>query len=291
MMSDRQGISPSQLADSGKSLGRRAFTLIELLVVIGIIAVLAGMLFPALSKARRKAEGIQCLSNLRQLQLSWASYAFDNLDRLAPNGGGVRNQPIVPGSLGSNWVNNLMTWENDPDNTNLAFQATASFTRYLSSTPAVYRCPSDHALSETQKRLGWKARVRSYSMNAMVGDAGPTMYYGINLNNPGYRQYLTLPSIRNPIRIFVFLDEHPDSIDDGYFLNRPDDGEWLDLPASYHNGACEFTFADGHAETHSWRFHETKPPPAEDAAKLPLPINADRRADFEWLAERISVER
>jgi prepilin-type N-terminal cleavage/methylation domain-containing protein/prepilin-type processing-associated H-X9-DG protein len=269
----------------------RGFTLIELLVVIAVIAILAGMLLPALAGARNRAVGIQCAVNLKQLSLSLVSYANDNQDLLAPNIGGSREYPTLKASLASNWVNNIMTWELDTDNTNLDFQTAASFTRYIGKAPSVYRCPSDHILSTIQKQHNWVARVRSYSMNAMVGDAGPTMRYGVNLNNPEYVQFLSLASFAQPANIFAFLDEHPVSINDGYFFNRPDEPHWQDLPASYHNGACSLVFADGHCETHRWTLPETKPPPIPDSLVFPIPVAVDRDADFRWLMERTSVER
>ena len=127
-------------------------------------------------------------------------------------------------------------------------------------------------------------------MNAMVGDAGENSLYGTNVFNPEYKQFKKSTEITRPSDIFVFLDEHPDSINDGYFLNRLEELEWIDLPASYHNGAANFTFADGHAEVHRWLNSATKPPARPDAAALPMPVDPAQRADFVWVTRRTSTE-
>ena len=128
-------------------------------------------------------------------------------------------------------------------------------------------------------------------MNAMVGDAGELMQGAANMNNPEYQQFLRLSDFQNPVGIFVFLDEQPDSINDGYFLNKNDEFEWIDLPAAYHGGAASLSFADGHFEFHSWRCASTKPPAKPDGAHLPFPVATTERADFSWLLERTSIER
>ena len=127
-------------------------------------------------------------------------------------------------------------------------------------------------------------------MNAMVGNAGQFLTAAGNVNNPYYRQFLKLGQIPQPSQIFVLTEEHPDSINDGYFLNQIDSMRWLDLPASYHNGAANLAFADGHVETHKWRFASTKPPARPDAAHLPFPVPAAERADFDWLMERTTID-
>jgi prepilin-type N-terminal cleavage/methylation domain-containing protein/prepilin-type processing-associated H-X9-DG protein len=270
---------------------RNGFTLLELLVVIGIIALLSGLLLPALARSRAKAGSLACMGNAKQLTLACLLYAADTDDRLPYNVGGGRGTPVPPQTLDLNWVNNTMSWELDSDNTNTAFMARSPLARYVPGALTSFTCPSDHVLSPVQRRAGWLRRVRSYSMNAMVGNAGPTMYRGTNLNNPDYRQFLKLSDIRDPANIFVFLDEHPDSINDAYFLNLADDLVWVDLPASYHNGAASFSFADGHVEAHRWLFGETKPPSRPDAAPLPFAVPPARRGDYDWLMVRTSVER
>lgn len=159
--------------------------------------------------------------------------------------------------------------------------------------------------------MGWSARARSYSMNAMVGNAGPASTNGYNVNNPDYRQFFKTADIPKPSEIFVFLDEHPDSIDDGYFINRayePDEPpyrgdtghyadtnsasgpDWTDLPASYHNRAAEFSFADGHCAPHRWRVPSTYPPPQPDAAGLPFNLAGSDQSDFNWVLRHMSAE-
>jgi prepilin-type processing-associated H-X9-DG protein len=125
-------------------------------------------------------------------------------------------------------------------------------------------------------------------MNASVGNAGYITKSGVNTNNPNFVQFFKLTSIPVPARIFVFLDEHPDSISDGYFVNRSSYPEWIRLPASWHNGAATFSFADGHAEIHSWKCPSTKPPSAPDASGLPIDVSDDP-LDFNWIIAHMSV--
>ena len=128
-------------------------------------------------------------------------------------------------------------------------------------------------------------------MNAMIGNAGPASTNGYNDNNPYYQQFFKITDISQPSQIFVFLDEHPDSIDDGYFINRAYEPEWIDLPASYHNRAAEFSFADGHSGPHRWRVPSTYPPPQPDAAGLPIDLNGSDQSDYDWVIQHMSAAR
>jgi len=268
-----------------------AFTLIELLVVIAIIAILAALLGTSVSRAKGKGQAISCLNNTKQFSLAWFLYASDYNDRLPYNFGGTISRGIGP-RLDYNWVNNIMTWNaEDTDNTNLAFVSKGSFASYVNRAYRIYRCPSDHVLSQAQRKAGWSARVRSYSMNAMVGDAGENSRYGTNFFNPEYIQFKRMSDFVNPAGIFVFLDEHPDSINDGYFLNRVDEFEWMDLPASYHDGAASFAFADGHLSLHRWTQSATRPAARPAAIDLPFSVSSEARADLDWVIQRTSDER
>ncbi|HUA67642.1 MAG TPA: hypothetical protein VMA13_03765, partial [Candidatus Saccharimonadales bacterium] len=184
----------------------------------------------------------------------------------------------------------VMTWDTSPDNTNLATITEASLGVYAQNETAIYRCPSDHALSLMQRAAGWTARIRSYSMNAMIGNAGDFTANGYNVNNPDYVQFFKITQIPHPSEIFVFLDEHPDSIDDGYFVNHAYSWQWTDLPASYHNNAAAFSFADGHSALHRWTAPSTIRPPFPDAAGLPISIPHSDWGDFQWVISHMSIE-
>jgi len=263
----------------------RGFTLIELLVVMAIITILTAIMLPALAQAKGRAQAILCLNNTRQLLLAWHVYAGDNEDRLPYNLGMSEFGPRTP----LNWVNNVMTWDLSSDNTNLATLSGASLGPYSSAT-SIYRCPSDHVLSAVQSAAGWDGRIRSYSMNAMVGDAGDFSKNGFNTNNPDYTQFFKITQIPQPTDIFVFLDEHPNSINDGYFLERDYYPEWHDLPASYHNHATTFSFADGHSALHRWMISSTILPIQPDVPYLPIDVTVNQRADFDWIMDHMSVD-
>jgi prepilin-type processing-associated H-X9-DG protein len=126
-------------------------------------------------------------------------------------------------------------------------------------------------------------------MNAMVGEAGEFTRQGSNANNPAYRQFFKLSDIPRHAQIFALIEEHPDSINDAYFLNRLADDEWLDLPASNHGRAANLSFADGHLVTRQWIHPSTRPPAKPDAAALPFPVPPDAQSDYGWLMERTTT--
>jgi prepilin-type N-terminal cleavage/methylation domain-containing protein/prepilin-type processing-associated H-X9-DG protein len=267
----------------------KGFTLIELLVVIAIVAVLAGMLLPALARAKAKAQGLVCLSQERQIGLAWSLYAEDADARLPYNLGASEIKQTVAQNLYINWTSPVMSWELDQDNTNTVLLTRGGIGPYVSGSAAIYLCPSDRVVSDVQAAAGWSRRVRSLSMNMMIGDAGAFTQTGANVNNPYYQQFFKATQIPEPADIFVFIEEHPDSINDGYFLDRGGSYRWMDLPASWHNGGANLSFADGHSEAHRWRFASTQPAARPDAARLPFYIPSAERGDFEWLMARMST--
>ena len=284
------------IQNPGARLEKKGFTLLELLVVIAVIVILASLLLPALASAKSKGRAISCLNNERQLGLATLLYAGDFNEALPYNVGANEIKNWVGLGWYWNWTTPIMDWEpGHTDNTNTALVTLGGIGPYSSRTASIYRCPSDHVVSDLQAAAGWTGRVRSISMNAMVGDAGRYVIGGQNVNNLDYRQFFKLGQILQPSQIFVFIEEHPDSINDGYFLNHIDSLQWFHLPASYHNGAANLSFADGHLERHKWRSATTRPPSHAEAAMLPIPdppnvLGPVDKVDFDWLMQRTSVD-
>jgi prepilin-type processing-associated H-X9-DG protein/prepilin-type N-terminal cleavage/methylation domain-containing protein len=274
------------------------FTLIELLSVLCVIAILASLLLPALGNAKTKAKAISCLNNEKQLGLACQLYADEANDRFPYNLGGPEIRKLEAQNSFVNWSSPIMDWEvfnpgnvNTSDNTNTILLTKGGIGPYTSKSAGVYRCPSDTVLSDLQSRAGWDHRVRSISMNAMVGDAGVFSSTGSNTNNPDYKQFFKVSQVPKPSQIFVFIEEHPDSINDGYFLNQPDSFKWFDLPASYHNGSVNLSFTDGHVESHHWLYTSTKRPARPGAFHLfNDSLTESERTDFQWLMNRTTVD-
>jgi len=214
----------------------------------------------ALGKAKAKAQGIMCMNNTKQMMVAWHMYNGDNNDRFPGAFHGGQAQNPVPNDPNAPWVVGWLDWGTRADNTNVLYLIDPRYSKlatYFSNAKNIFKCPADKFLHGSQRARGWTERVRSISGNIVVGEgnasSGPLD--GIYL----HAKKTSDLNIPGPTETWVFVDEHPDSINDAGFFS-PYANEWVDMPASYHNGAGGFAFADGHSEIHKWISGTTKPP-------------------------------
>jgi prepilin-type N-terminal cleavage/methylation domain-containing protein len=295
---DIRGISANfrlQLASiTPPPVTRSGFTLIELLVVIAIIAILAAMLLPALAAAKARAQGINCVNNLKQCDVAWLMYANDNVDKYAYN---LRPPPYTE-STGRQ----MGSWTDDQqDNANLATDPTYLTTKYTAYPPLlgsyignngkIYKCPSDTRTTKVGTQV--LPMTRSYSMNCFVG---PDPVDSIGL--PNYHVFRKSSDMRDATSMFVFIEEAPFSINDGFFCffgGTPDANAWSDCPGSYHTKASGVSFADGHAIFHKWQgaagqFGSMKATTfGQNTVPGWKPSNAGADPDYIWLTQNGSL--
>lgn len=285
---------------------KRGFTLIELLIVIAIIAILAAMLMPVLSQAKKRAQGAQCLSNGKQMMLAMTLYGSENHDFFPPNPDDGNSDP------GYNWCSGSagigQSQEFDPDV--LSNPTLSLLISYLGGNVNLFRCPADIRQGIYQGThaafIGHTVpAARTFSMNQAVGtidscfdqaelNGSPYAHCGAptlsvngpwlngnhsNVRNNPWATFGTFASVRapGPAMLWVLLDENPDGLNDAAFSFQMTAASWLDAPGSYHNGACGFAFADGHSEFHRW-------------LDAPEPSTAANATDWTWLAQRTSAQ-
>ena len=272
------------------------FTLIELLVVIAIIAILAALLLPALAKAKEEGRRINCMSNLKQLQLCWQMYADDYGGMLCPN-----DSIDISGNSGGYMNTNSWCKDSARTDTNTSGIQGGLLFPYNTST-AIYHCPSD--MSTIQDASGNplpQLRTRSYNMSQSVNGLGMVPdpdFYNIPVDAfaPCFQK---LSAITNPTptHLFVFIDENEGTLEDDQFgYPMPEDGwygyDWFDLPSNRHNQGGDLSFADGHVEYWRWTVPMTDSVPPGN----PVPVapgqwpdytavgNAMRQVPFDWTA-------
>jgi len=266
---------------SGQKKETGGFTFTELLVVVATLAILMFVMAPAFASVKPNSKIEQCLDGKRQLALAWEMYASDNSDRLMSV---------------SSWISGIMDWSSSSQNTNttLLTNPTSALIGAYNSSVAVFKCPADYY----QSPVNPGPRVRSVSMDTMLTGSPTIQGTGSQHHNFFIARKLSDLARPGPAMVYVFLDEHADSINDGLFQLDPGyalgQEKWRDLPAAYHDGACGMSFADGHTEMHVWQqksgINKTIYPVLMTTSPFGAPwatVTLGISADYEWFEGHI----
>jgi prepilin-type processing-associated H-X9-DG protein len=266
---------------------RAAFTLTELMVVC--VAVTFGVLlvYPALARNRPNGQAFQCLNNIRQLGNAWRTYANDFNDILLTTRNDISGR--------TNWMmGNFSALDQGAWDVHW-YVMRSPIWAYVGPDASIFRCPADPVI--VLGNITYMPRVRTYSMSHVFG-AGEWLDNTASMYQTVWRTYARGGDIVNPAKTFVFIEEHPESINDASFgnactgaqpTNSPADAQIIDFPASHHNGAGNLCFADGSAQLHQWQGSKIKP-----SYKGPLSLNlpaGDSWMDIQWLAQNTTVRR
>jgi prepilin-type N-terminal cleavage/methylation domain-containing protein len=271
------------------------FTLIELLVVIAIIAILAAMLLPTLSRAKCKAHSVHCMNNGKQLTLAWKLWTDDNNDILLGCNGADTNRPdcIIDTPAATCWLDFTPKPGNWDPNVTLT---PGPMWPYMGKNAALFKCPGDRSSVRVGAQL--LPRVRSISMSQVFSKGGEWLDKTYNPNQTVWRTYAKESAIVIPAKTWVFIDEHPDSINGLGFANactgadNPGTAQIIDFPANFHCGGGGLSFADGHAEIHKWQGSRIRNAPVNYTGTMQLNVTAgDSWVDVRWLAENTTVRR
>jgi len=264
-------------------LARTGFTLIELLAVVVTIAMITSMVLPALAKTNTKSQAAQCLNNQKELALGWTLYASDNnricrtagLDSLVSSVSPTKNYPLNQWCMG--------TMNSGPSWTNQVLVMDSLLFKFVNDVD-VYHCPADvsSVKNEMLNRYGGEGvlRARSVSMNCWMnpinGWTGDT-----RLGLHPVKNFRNVSDVLKPSTTFVTIDENPASINDAWFICDPATSTWIDIPATYHNGAGNLSFADGHSEMKKW----TDPVLHNRNVDI-FAVPQDKKVDLRWLQDR-----